>query len=199
MKPFLLLILDGWGIAPESRGNAISQAHLPYYKSLLSTYPHGVLQASGQSVGLPVGAVGNTETGHLNIGAGYIVAQDLVRINYSIANGTFFKNKAFLDAINHARKYESNLHLIGMVGAAGVHSNIEHLIALLELLKEQSFNRVFLHLMTDGRDSPPKSSLLYLDQVQSFLVSLGFGKIATVMGRYYGMDRDYRWERTRLA
>ena len=199
MKPFLLLILDGWGVAPDSRGNAISQAHLPYYKSLLNTYPHGMLQASGQSVGLPRGEVGNTETGHLNIGAGYIVAQDLVKINYSIANGTFFKNKAFLDAINHARKYESNLHLIGMVGSAGVHSNIEHLIALLELLKEQSFNRVFLHLMTDGRDSPPKSSLLYLDQVQSFLKSLGFGKIATIMGRFYGMDRDYRWERTRLA
>ncbi len=199
MKPLLLLILDGWGVAPQSKSNAITQAHLPFYNSLLSTYPHGILQASGEAVGLPKGEVGNTETGHLNIGAGYVVHQDLVRINYSIANGTFFKNKAFLDAVSHARKYESNLHLIGMVGSAGVHSNIEHLLALLELLKEQSFSNVFLHLITDGRDSSPKSSLLYLDQVQSFLVSVGFGKIATIMGRYYGMDRDYRWERTRLA
>lgn len=199
MKPLLLLILDGWGVAPDSKSNAITQARLPFYNSLLSTYPHGILQASAEAVGLPKGEAGNTETGHLNIGAGYVVHQDLVRINYAIANGTFFKNKAFLDAISHARKYESNFHLIGMVGSAGVHSNMEHLLALLELLKEQSFNRVFLHLITDGRDSPPKSSLLYLNQVQAFLDSLGFGKIATIMGRYYAMDRDYRWERTRLA
>lgn len=199
MKPLLLLILDGWGVAPDSKSNAITQARLPFYNLLLSTYPHGILQASAEAVGLPKGEAGNTETGHLNIGAGYVVQQDLVRINYAIANGTFFKNKAFLDAISHARKYESNFHLIGMVGSAGVHSNMEHLLALLELLKEQSFNRVFLHLITDGRDSPPKSSLLYLNQVQAFLDSLGFGKIATIMGRYYAMDRDYRWERTRLA
>ena len=199
MKPLLLLILDGWGVAPASKSNAITQARLPFYNSLLTTYPHGILQAAGEAVGLPGGEAGNTETGHLNIGAGYAVPQDLVRINYSIANGTFFKNKAFLDAISHARKYESNLHLLGMVGSAGVHSNMEHLLALLELLKEQSFNRVFLHLITDGRDSSPKSSLLYLNQVQSFLLSVGFGKIASIMGRYYAMDRDYRWERTRLA
>src|SRR3989338_1913792 len=132
MKPVLLLILDGWGVAPQSKSNAITQAHLPFYNSLISTYPNGILQASGEAVGLPRGEVGNTETGHLNIGAGYVVHQDLVRINYSIANGTFFKNKAFLDAISHARKYESNLHLLGMVGSAGVHSNMEHLLALLE-------------------------------------------------------------------
>ena len=157
------------------------------------------MEASGEAVGLPKGEDGNTETGHLNIGAGYIVYQDLPRINLAIADGTFFKKQAFLSAIDHARKYQSNMHLLGLIGSGGVHSNIEHLLALLQLLKEQSFSRVYLHLITDGRDSPPKSAGLYIEQIQSYLTSLGFGRIATIMGRYFAMDRDYRWERTEQA
>jgi len=199
IKPVLLIILDGWGVAPAGPGNAISQAKLPFYNSLLNTYPHGLLEASGEAVGLPRGEDGNTETGHINLGAGYKVYQDLPRINLSIADGSFFKNQAFLGAIDHARKYESNIHLLGLVGFGGVHSNLEHLLALLQLMKEQGFSRVYLHLITDGRDSPPKSAGIYIRQIQSYLDSLGFGKIASIMGRYYAMDRDFRWDRTEKA
>lgn len=199
MHPVLLIVLDGWGVAAAGPGNAISQARLPFYNNLLNTYPHGLLQASGEAVGLPRGEDGNTETGHINLGAGFVVYQDLPRINLSIADGSFFKNQAFLGAIDHARKYESNIHFLGLVGAGGVHSNIEHLLALLQLMKEQGFTRVYLHLITDGRDSPPKSAGLYIKQIQSYLDSLSFGKISTIMGRYYAMDRDFRWERTEKA
>lgn len=199
MRPLVLIILDGWGIAPAGPGNAVTLAKTPYLERLMSSYPHGLLNASGESVGLPKGEDGNTETGHMNLGAGYIVYQDLPRINLSIADGSFFKNTAFISAINHARKYGSKLHLMGLIGSGGVHSNIEHLIALLELCKEQGFGKVYLHLITDGRDSPPKSAGLYIDQIQAYLHGLGFGQIASVMGRYYAMDRDHRWERTEKA
>ncbi|MBI3379192.1 2,3-bisphosphoglycerate-independent phosphoglycerate mutase [Candidatus Gottesmanbacteria bacterium] len=199
MRPVILIVLDGWGVAPAGPGNAISQAKLPFYNSLLNSYPHGLLKASGVAVGLPQGEDGNTETGHINLGAGYIVYQDLPRINLSIADGTFFQNQAFLSAINHARKYESKIHLLGLVGSGGVHSNLEHLLALLQLMKEQGFIRVFLHLITDGRDSPPKSASIYISQIQIYLGSLGFGEIASIMGRYYAMDRDLRWDRTEKA
>lgn len=199
MKPVVLIVLDGWGVAPAGPGNAITQSNLPFYNQLLKTYPHGLLEASGEAVGLPRGEDGNTETGHINLGAGFIVYQDLPRINLSIADGSFFKNQAFLSAINHARKYESKIHLLGLVGSGGVHSNIEHLLALLQLMKEQGFNRVFLHLITDGRDSPPKSAGIYVAQIESYIKSLGFGEIASIMGRYYAMDRDMRWDRTEKA
>lgn len=199
MKPVVLIILDGWGVAPTGPGNAISLAKLPFYTSLLADYPHGLLEASAEAVGLPKGEDGNTETGHMNIGAGYIVYQDLPRINLSIADGSFFSNHAFLGAIDHARKYESNIHLLGLVGSGGVHSNTEHLLALLQLLKEQSFTRVYLHLITDGRDSQPTSGAGYIKNIQQHVKTLGFGDIATVMGRYYAMDRDYRWDRTARA
>lgn len=199
MKPVVLIVLDGWGVAPNGPGNAITQSRLPFYDHLMATYPNGILESSGESVGLPHREDGNTETGHINLGAGYIVYQDLPRINLSIADGSFFKNPAFISAIEHCRKYESKLHLLGLVGSGGVHSNIEHLLALLQLMKEQGFYRVFLHLITDGRDSSPKSAGLYIKQVQSYLDSLGFGKIASIMGRYYAMDRDLRWDRTQKA
>lgn len=199
MNPVLLLILDGWGVAPNGPGNAITLSKLPFYHSLLLNYPHSLLSASGESVGLPHGEDGNTETGHMNLGAGHIVYQDLPRINLSIADGSFFKNFAFESSINHARKYESNLHLLGLIGSGGVHSNIEHLLALLQMMKEESFKRVFLHLITDGRDSPPKSSYLYIEQISTYLKSLGFGQIASITGRYYAMDRDRRWDRTEKA
>ncbi len=199
MSPVVLIILDGWGVAPNGPGNAIGLSKLPFYDSLLSDYPNGLLEASGEAVGLPRGESGNTETGHLNLGAGNIVYQDLPRINLSIADGSFFTRQAFLSAIDHVRKYQSSMHLLGLIGSGGVHSNIEHLLALLQLLKEQSYKKVFLHLITDGRDSPPKSALLYVEQIQAFLDNLGFGEIATVMGRYYAMDRDHRWDRTEKA
>ena len=199
MSPVILVILDGWGIAPPGPGNAISQANLPFWQYLNLNYPHGTLEASGEEVGLPRGQDGNTETGHLNLGAGYIVPQDLQRINYAIADGTFFQNRAFLTALDHARKYESNLHLLGLIGSGGVHSNLEHLLALLQLCHEQEFNKVYLHLITDGRDSPPKSALVYLNQLTNYLSSIKLGKIATIMGRFYAMDRDQRWDRTEKA
>ena len=199
MRPVVLVVIDGWGIAPPGPGNAISQSNLPFWQHLNLNYPHGTLAASGEAVGLPRGQDGNTETGHLNLGAGYIVPQDLQRINYAIADGTFFQNRAFLAALDHTRKYESNLHLLGLIGSGGVHSNLEHLLALLQLCKEQQFNKVYLHLITDGRDSPPKSALVYLNQLTNYLSSVKLGKIATIMGRYYAMDRDRRWERVEPA
>jgi len=199
MTPVLLIVLDGWGIAPRGPGNAIYRSNLPFYNSLMTKFPHGTLTASGEAVGLPKGEDGNTETGHINLGAGYIVYQDLPRINLSIADGSFFRNQAFIQAIDHARKYESNIHLLGLIGSGGVHSNTEHLLALLQLMKEHNFKRVYLHLFTDGRDSPPKSALLYVKNLQSYLDSLEVGTIATVIGRYFAMDRDHRWERTKRA
>lgn len=195
-----LVILDGWGIAKKGPGNAISLAKIPNFTKYWSLYPHTKLAASGEAVGLPRGEDGNTETGHLSLGAGRIVYQDLPRINLAIADGSFFKNKAFLDAISHIKKYKSNLHLLGLIGSGGVHSNIEHLFALLHLCKEQGLDgNVFLHLITDGRDSPPTSAFEYLSNVRNELIKLNLGKIATIMGRYYAMDRDRRWDRTEKA
>ncbi|OGG14375.1 phosphoglycerate mutase (2,3-diphosphoglycerate-independent) [Candidatus Gottesmanbacteria bacterium RIFCSPHIGHO2_01_FULL_39_10] len=199
MKTVLLIVLDGWGVAPDSPGNAITQAKKPFYDSLLGSYPNGLLKASGEAVGLPRGEDGNTETGHLNLGAGRIVYQDLPRINMSITDGTFFQNTSLMSALSHLNMTGGNLHLLGLIGAGGVHSNIEHLFALLDFCRQQQFDRVFLHLFTDGRDSPPTSSLIYLDQVNDKIKSVGIGKIATISGRYYAMDRDFRWERTEKA
>lgn len=199
MRPIVLIILDGWGVAADHHGNAINLANTPFYDQLLLSFPNCILEASGEAVGLPYGVDGNSETGHLNIGAGYVVYQDLPRINLAIADGSFFQNRAFLAAIDHARKYESNLHLLGLVGGGGVHSSTEHLFALLQLFKEQGFKRVFLHLITDGRDSPPKGAKIYIEQIRQHLVHFNFGEIASIMGRYYAMDRDMRWNRTEKA
>lgn len=195
----VLIILDGWGIGPDYPGNAIRLAHTPTIDMLTTTYPHTQLVAAGESVGLPKGEDGNTETGHLNIGAGRIVYQDLPRINMSISSGSFYQNKAFLKAISHAKQNNSAFHLLGLVGQGGVHSSNEHLYALLRLCKEQKLEQVYLHLITDGRDSAPTSSPSYLKQVQDEIDSIGLGKIATVVGRYYAMDRDHRWERIKVA
>lgn len=194
-----LIVLDGWGIAPSGSGNAIEQANTPNIKRLWTNYPHTQLVASGEAVGLPKGEVGNTETGHLNIGAGRIIYQDLVRINKSIADGSFFFNKVLIEAIKHAKKNKSNLHIMGLVSRAGVHSNIDHLYALLQLCKQQHFSNVFLHLFTDGRDSPQKAAAIFIAEIQSYLENASFGKIASIMGRYWAMDRDMKWERTAKA
>lgn len=195
----VLIILDGWGIGPNYPGNAIKLAKTPTIDMLSTTFPHTELVASGESVGLPHGEDGNTETGHLNLGAGRIVYQDLPRINMSIASGSFISNKAFLKAVEHVRSNDSNLHLLGLIGQGGVHSSNEHLYALMRICKEQKMSKVFLHLITDGRDSGPTSSPTYLEQVQNEIKEIGVGKIATIVGRYYAMDRDHRWERIQVA
>ncbi len=194
-----LIVLDGWGLAPPGPGNAIALANTPNMDKFWSGFPHTQLSASGEAVGLPRGEAGNTETGHLNLGAGRIVYQDLPRINMAVADGSFFKNPAFLKAIEHAKKNNSNLHLMGLLGAGGVHSSMEHLFALLRLCKEQSFNRVFVHVFTDGRDSPPNAAISYISQLEAVMQKEGMGQIASVMGRYWAMDRDLRWERTEKA
>ena len=199
-KPVVLIILDGWGLAPPGPGNAVAQAATPNLTSFWSAYPHTELVASGEAVGLPPGEVGNSETGHLNLGAGRVVYQDLPRINMAVADGTFIRNEAFIEAINHAKKFSSNLHLMGLIGQGGVHSSLEHLFALLRLCKDQEMNnKVYLHLFTDGRDSPPTSSSTYIEQIEKRIKELGVGKVATVIGRYYALDRDNRWDRTQLA
>lgn len=195
----ILIVLDGWGIAARSAGNAISLTKTPNIDQYWVSYPHTLLSASGESVGLPRGEPGNTETGHLNIGAGRIVYQDLPRINLSIANGNFYQNKEFLGAIEHARQNNSNLHLMGLIGSGGVHSNVEHLFALINLARQQNFSRVYLHLFTDGRDSPPTSASSYVSEIENVLRKDNIGIIASVMGRYWAMDRDFRWERTAKA
>lgn len=196
-KPLLLVILDGWGHAPPGEGNAVSQAYTPNMDRYFKGYPHTLLSASGEAVGLPHGEAGNTETGHLNIGAGRIVLQDLPRINMSIADGSFFKNTAFLNAIEHVKSNKSRLHLLGLIGAGGVHSNIEHFFALLHLAKEHRINDLVIHAFTDGRDSPPTSALTYIRQFQEKLKNYDSARIASVSGRYYALDRDQRWLRTK--
>lgn len=194
-----LVVLDGWGISAAGPGNAVSLASTVNMDRFWASFPHTQLAASGEAVGLPRGEAGNTETGHLNLGAGRIVYQDLARINMSIADGTFFKNPVLLAAIEHAQKNNSNLHYLGLIGAAGVHSNLEHLYALIQLSARQSFKNVFLHLFTDGRDSPPTSAKTYINSVREVISREGVGTIASLMGRYWAMDRDLRWDRTAKA
>ena len=192
-------VLDGWGISTPSPSNAISQANTPNMNKLYASFPHTQLGASGEAVGLPRGEAGNTETGHLNLGAGKIVYQDLARINLAIAEGSFFTNEVILNAFRHAKNNNSNLHLIGLVGAGGVHSNLEHLFALISIAKKENFKDLYLHLFTDGRDSPPTSSNVYINRIRETIKKEGVGTIASVMGRYWAMDRDRRWDRTAKA
>lgn len=198
-KPVVVAILDGWGIAPMGTGNAISMAATPFINSLWQSYYHTQLIAHGESVGLPKREPGNTETGHLNIGAGRIVYQDLPRIDMSIADGSFFQNNILVEAVNHAKNNHSNLHLLGLVGGGGVHSDIRHFFSLIKLCREQNFTNLFIHAFTDGRDSPPTSAFNYISQLQAVCAREGTGQIASVMGRYFAMDRDFRWDRTAKA
>lgn len=199
MKPVVLIVLDGFGVAPPGPGNAISLANPPNINSYLKTYPNTTLLASGDAVGLPRGEVGNTEVGHINLGAGRIVYQDLPRINMSIADGSFYENAAFLKAAEHIKKTKGKLHIIGLIGGGTVHSNIDHLYALLYFAKEQNVSQVFIHAITDGRDSPPRSAVDLITQLEQRIINIGVGKIATVMGRFFAMDRDRRWQRTEQA
>ena len=199
VKPVVLIILDGWGIASPGPGNAITTAATPNMTRFWNSYTHTQLIAHGESVGLPKEEPGNTEVGHLNIGAGRIVFQDLPRINMRIADGSFYKDPSLLAAINHSRQNKSQIHLMGLIGGGGVHSDISHLFALLRLCHEMEASKVFLHLFTDGRDSPPTAAKTYIDQVSQVMSREKIGEFASVMGRYYAMDRDFRWERTAKA
>ncbi|MBU0998340.1 2,3-bisphosphoglycerate-independent phosphoglycerate mutase [Patescibacteria group bacterium] len=192
-------VLDGWGISAPGPGNAITQANTPNMNKLYASFPNTQLEASGEAVGLPRGEAGNTETGHLNLGAGKIVYQDLARINLSIADGSFFTNEVILSAFSHAKNNNSSLHLMGLVGAGGVHSNLEHLFALIFLARKENFKNLYLHLFTDGRDSPPTASNAYINRIRETIKKEGVGTIASIMGRYWTMDRDRRWDRTAKA
>lgn len=195
----VLIVLDGWGLAPESPCNPISCANLPFYKSLLLNFPNTRLLASGEAVGLLNNSPGNTSIGHLNLAAGRIVKSPLREINEAIEEGSFFKNKAFKKIIRHLKKHSSALHLLGLFGLGHVHSSTEHLLALLELAKINQIEKVYLHLFTDGRDSPPKSALTLFSNFEEKLKKEKLGVIATIAGRFYAMDRDRRWPRTEKA
>ncbi len=199
IKPSVLVILDGWGINLEERGNAITQAKTPVVDKLDLFYPSCILQSSSLSVGLPWGEPGNSEVGHLNIGAGRIVYQNFTRISLAIQDESFFENKALLKATSHAKQNNSALHLIGLLSSATVHSYIDHLYALLELAKERGLKKVFIHLFTDGRDSSPHEASTFITNLKFRLDSLGLGKIASIQGRHYGMDRNKNWSRTQKA
>ena len=196
IKPVLLLILDGFGIAPASEGNAITLAKMPNYNKYLNSYPHSQLLAAGESVGLPANEVGNTEVGHLNMGAGRVILQDLKRIDKSIEDGSFFENNAFYHAKFHAEKNNSKIHIMGLLSSGNVHSSEKHFYALLDFLKRTNTKNVFLHLFTDGRDAPPEDGAAIFEKLEKHLKETGTGTIATIAGRYYAMDRDMRWDRT---
>ncbi len=196
-KPVVLVILDGWGIGPPSEGNAISLANTPNFDDLVRHYPHSVITASGEAVGLSWQEVGNSEVGHMNIGSGRVVYQHLPRISRSITDGSFFKNEAFLHATEHVKKNNSKLHLLGMVSVGGVHSHLEHLYALLELARRQGIKKVYVHAITDGRDVPRDSGVNFISELEGRIKDIGVGKIATVCGRYWSMDRAEHWDRTK--
>ncbi|MFC1517623.1 2,3-bisphosphoglycerate-independent phosphoglycerate mutase [Candidatus Margulisiibacteriota bacterium] len=195
----LLMILDGWGIAARQEACALNAAKTPNMDSFFKKYPNTSLACSGEAVGLPEGQMGNSEVGHLNMGAGRIVYQELTRITKEIKEGTFFKNEVLLNAIKKAKENNSALHLIGLLSDGGVHSHIKHLYGFLELAKSEGLTRVFVHALLDGRDVPPRCAQKYFDQLEHKMQELGIGKIASISGRYYGMDRDNRWERVQKA
>ena len=199
MKPLILIILDGWGISDNPDTNAQEQANIPFYKGVINEYPHAALECSGEAVGLPEGAMGNSEVGHLNLGAGRVVHQDYARINNSIQDRSFVKNQALVDAISTAVKNNKALHLMGLLSDGGVHSHINHLYALLDMATGNGVKEIFIHAFMDGRDTPPASGINYIKDLESFLSDKPSAKIATVTGRFWAMDRDNRWERIEKA
>ncbi|MFZ5807054.1 MAG: 2,3-bisphosphoglycerate-independent phosphoglycerate mutase [Verrucomicrobiota bacterium] len=214
-KPVALIIRDGWGIAPgaslnglneqytleraKKEGNAPLLAKLPFHDHLYATYPISTLSASGEDVGLPKGQMGNSEVGHLNIGAGRIVYQDLTRINLAIRDGSFFKNETLLNLFAKLKQNKKTLHLVGLISDGGVHSHQEQALAMIQMAKDNGLSEILLHAITDGRDTSPTGGVEYIKTVQEGLKKIGAGKIATMVGRYYAMDRDKRWQRTQLA
>ncbi|ASK62759.1 phosphoglycerate mutase (2,3-diphosphoglycerate-independent) [Virgibacillus phasianinus] len=194
-----LIILDGFGIRDTEMGNAVKQANTPNFDRYWNKYPHNQLQASGEAVGLPEGQMGNSEVGHLNIGAGRIVYQSLTRVNLSIKEGEFFEKDAFLDAVNDAKEKNKALHIFGLLSDGGVHSHISHLFALLKLAKDNDLKDVYVHAFLDGRDVGPQTAKKYIEQTEAKMKEYGVGQLATISGRYYSMDRDKRWDRVKKA
>ena len=198
-KPVVLAVLDGWGIAPEQEGNAIYSAKTPHIDSFIREYPAMSILASGNEVGLQFGEMGNSEVGHLNIGAGRVYYQSLPRINKTIDDGTFFTNQAFLDCVSHVKKHKSTLHIIGIISPGNVHGSEEHCYALLTLAKKQRVKNVFVHVILDGRDAKFDSGIDFVKRLQEKMKKIGVGEIASISGRYYAMDRDNRWDRVEKA
>ena len=198
-RPLALIIMDGVGINENAEGNAVYQADTPYLDKLAEEYPHSVLKPSGEAVGLPEGQMGNSEVGHLNIGAGRIVYQDFTRINKAVENKELLNNEALKKAVQHAKDNDGALHLIGLLSDGGVHSHIKHLFGLIEMADRADLDKVYIHPILDGRDTPPSSGTGYLKELEEEIAEVGLGKIATVSGRYYTMDRDNRWDRTKKA
>ncbi|MEX2262486.1 MAG: 2,3-bisphosphoglycerate-independent phosphoglycerate mutase [Bryobacteraceae bacterium] len=196
-KPLILTILDGWGFSPVTAGNAIHAARKPNYEMLVREYPNTLVHTSGPYVGLPEGQMGNSEVGHLNIGAGRVLHMDVTRLDLMIASGEFFEHPVLLDAMRHGR--EHGLHLMGLCSQGGVHAQLTHLYALLKMARQQGVERVFVHCFMDGRDTPPESGAGYLRELEREMQSIGVGRIASISGRYYAMDRDRRWERIERA
>ncbi|WP_312092661.1 2,3-bisphosphoglycerate-independent phosphoglycerate mutase [Niallia sp.] len=194
-SPVALIILDGFALRSERMGNAVAQANKPNFDKYWNSYPHATLVASGEAVGLPEGQMGNSEVGHLNIGAGRIVYQSLTRVNVSIREGEFYKNETFVNAIKHVKEKGKNLHLFGLLSDGGVHSHIEHMYALLRLAKEEGVENVYIHGILDGRDVGQKTAEKYIKATQEKIAEYGVGEFATISGRYYSMDRDKRWDR----
>ncbi len=197
--PTVLLIMDGFGLAPADAGNAIAAARTPELDRLFAACPHTRLDASGEAVGLPAGQIGNSEVGHTNIGAGRVVYQDLPRITNAVRDGSFFENPAYAEAMNAAKEKGAALHLLGLLSDGGVHSHIDHLFALLEMAKRRGMKKVYVHAFLDGRDVGPKTGAGYVRALTEKCAALGCGSVATVMGRFYAMDRDKRWERLQRA
>ncbi|HSK62562.1 MAG TPA: 2,3-bisphosphoglycerate-independent phosphoglycerate mutase [Pyrinomonadaceae bacterium] len=197
--PLALIIIDGWGYSPARDGNAIALAATPFYDELCEKYPQTLLEAHGTRVGLPAGVMGNSEVGHLNIGSGRVIRMDVSLVDHEIDTGEFFRNQALTTVIEGARDRDKALHLMGLVSDGQVHSSLTHLYALLKLAKDLDLERVFIHCFLDGRDTPPSSAADYLAALQKKIDEIGCGEIATVVGRYYAMDRDKRWERTKRA
>ncbi len=197
--PVVLIVLDGWGIRQEKANNAIALARTAVFDELLSRYPHASLIASGEAVGLPEGQMGNSEVGHTNMGAGRVVYQDLTRIDKSIRDGNFFENLVLSAAMDRSAGGTHALHIIGLVSDGGVHSHQRHLHAILDMAARRNLSSVFVHAITDGRDTSPTGGIRYLGQLEAVISRLGTGRVATVAGRYFAMDRDKRWERTKMA
>lgn len=198
-RQIALIVLDGWGYREDRKDNAIAQANKPVFDNLWANYPHTLLEASGVAVGLPEGQMGNSEVGHMIIGAGKVLYQDLVRIDKEIKDGDFNKNESFQKLFNHVKENNSTLHIMGLLSDGGVHSHISHLFAFLKLAKDNDVSRVAIHVFTDGRDVPPQSASLYIKQLEDKIKEIGVGHIATVSGRFYAMDRDKNWDRLAKA
>lgn len=199
VKPFGIVILDGWGLAPNWGGNAIARAKTKNFNKLMLDFPSTSLLASGTAVGLPVNSPGNSEAGHLNIGAGRVVHQDISLIDQKINDKSFYENTVLLEAVKHAKTNNSNIHLIGLLSKTGIHSHVRHLYCLLNFLKENNFDRVFIDLFSDGRDSDPMSGIVMVDEVESEIKKIGVGRISSISGRFFAMDRDNRWGRISRA